>query len=191
MKKTILSLVLVASSIFHLNAQNLAEFGSSASNLFTLDNTAYAGTWNSSTTTQTSSGITETGNDTGGNGFGGFWATPWTLSSFAGISVNITGTTNPGTDFTVTFFEETSFTQHAFIGNLSQPDVVGNNYSLTYQGAGTAPVSIIGATYTAGGVGSPQNISVNAVIPEPSTYALMALGGLVLFFIARRRKAQA
>jgi hypothetical protein len=28
------------------------------------------------------------------------------------------------------------------------------------------------------------------VIPEPSTYALMALGGLVLFFIARRRKAQ-
>jgi hypothetical protein len=30
-----------------------------------------------------------------------------------------------------------------------------------------------------------------AAIPEPSTYALMALGGLVLFFIARRRKAQA
>jgi hypothetical protein len=29
-----------------------------------------------------------------------------------------------------------------------------------------------------------------AIIPEPSTYALMALGGLVLFFIARRRKAQ-
>jgi hypothetical protein len=28
-------------------------------------------------------------------------------------------------------------------------------------------------------------------VPEPSTYALMALGGLVLFFIARRRKAQA
>ncbi len=29
------------------------------------------------------------------------------------------------------------------------------------------------------------------LVPEPSTYALMALGGLVLFFIARRRKAQA
>jgi hypothetical protein len=28
------------------------------------------------------------------------------------------------------------------------------------------------------------------VIPEPSTYALIALGGLVLFYIARRRKAQ-
>jgi hypothetical protein len=29
------------------------------------------------------------------------------------------------------------------------------------------------------------------VVPEPSTYALMALGGLVLFFMVRRRKAQA
>lgn len=30
-----------------------------------------------------------------------------------------------------------------------------------------------------------------SVVPEPSTYALMALGGLVLFFMVRRRKVQA
>jgi hypothetical protein len=33
-------------------------------------------------------------------------------------------------------------------------------------------------------------VGSGSVVPEPSTYALMALGGLVLFFIARRRKAQ-
>jgi hypothetical protein len=35
----------------------------------------------------------------------------------------------------------------------------------------------------------PSGANLN-LVPEPSTYALMALGGLVLFFIARRRKAQ-
>jgi hypothetical protein len=41
-------------------------------------------------------------------------------------------------------------------------------------------------TFSSGG----SDILRLATIPEPSTYALMALGGLVLFFIARRRKAQ-
>jgi hypothetical protein len=35
-----------------------------------------------------------------------------------------------------------------------------------------------------------SNLSLNTV-PEPSTYALMALGGLALFFMVRRRKVQA
>jgi hypothetical protein len=35
-----------------------------------------------------------------------------------------------------------------------------------------------------------SNLSVTAV-PEPSTYALMALGGLVVFYMIRRRKIQA
>ncbi len=38
-------------------------------------------------------------------------------------------------------------------------------------------------------VGTPPSANLN-LVPEPSTYALMAIGGLVLFFIARRRKAQ-
>ena len=39
---------------------------------------------------------------------------------------------------------------------------------------------------------APTELSSNvSVVPEPSTYALMALGGLVLFFMVRRRKVQA
>lgn len=34
-------------------------------------------------------------------------------------------------------------------------------------------------------------VAAGSVVPEPSTYALMALGGLVLFFMVRRRKIQA
>jgi hypothetical protein len=37
---------------------------------------------------------------------------------------------------------------------------------------------------------SPGGSGGFTTVPEPSTYALMALGGLALFFIARRRKAQ-
>jgi hypothetical protein len=55
-----------------------------------------------------------------------------------------------------------------------------------------------GSTFAFGG-GTPSYTQVPntasaiqsfSVVPEPSTYALMALGGFVLFFIARRRKAQ-
>jgi hypothetical protein len=50
--------------------------------------------------------------------------------------------------------------------------------------------SPIGANiFTQLGSGASSTLSFS-VVPEPSTYALMALGGLVLFFIARRRKAQ-
>jgi hypothetical protein len=59
--------------------------------------------------------------------------------------------------------------------------------------------SVVAAGFGGPGVGAYFGSSGNTIsagdanltlVPEPSTYALMALGGLVLFFIVRRRKAQ-
>jgi hypothetical protein len=55
--------------------------------------------------------------------------------------------------------------------------------------------NIVGFTWDSGGSGAAinatfTNLTVSAV-PEPSTYALLALGGLALFFVARRRKLKA
>ena len=43
----------------------------------------------------------------------------------------------------------------------------------------------------AGSASANIQLSNLTAVPEPSTYALMALGGLVLFFMVRRRKVQA
>ena len=69
-------------------------------------------------------------------------------------------------------------------GFYSQPDwLIGSDgATLSYE---FETVSVGGPLPNSSGVASLN------VVPEPSTYALMALGGLALFFIARRRKLKA
>jgi len=191
--KTSIKIIALAASllpVFNVSAQTLADFGSTATNLFTLDGSATV-TWAPS---QTTTGITISGVDTNGNQFGGSWATPWTLASNSNLQLNISGTIpSPGSLFTVTLFNADFGQNKAFEGSFAQSGVVGNNYALSFQTETSSFTSIGGFTLTAGGSGSALNISVNnlSVVPEPSTYALMALGGLVLFFVIRRRSAQA
>lgn len=191
--KTSLKIIALAVSlfpVFNVSAQTLADFGSTATNLFTLDGNATL-TW---TPSQTATGISITGNDNNGNQFGGFWATPWTLASNSNLQLNISGSIpSPGSLFTVTLFTADFLEIKAFEGSFAESGVVGNNYALSFQTETSSFTSIGGFTFTAGGSGNALNISVNnlSVVPEPSTYALMALGGLVLFFIVRRRKVQA
>jgi hypothetical protein len=56
-----------------------------------------------------------------------------------------------------------------------------------------ANITYLNFSWGGSSTGTTPNISLNgiATVPEPSTYALMALGGLVLFFAIRRRSAQA
>lgn len=191
--KTSIKIIALAASllpIFSVSAQTLANFGSTANNLFTLDGDANVN-WAPS---QTTTGISISGTDTNGNQFGGAWATPWTLASNSNLQLNISGTIpSPGSLFTVTLFSADFGQLKAFEGSFAQSGVVGNNYALSFQTETASFTSIGGFTLAAGGSGNSLNISVNSlsVVPEPSTYALMALGGLGLFLAARRRKVQA
>jgi hypothetical protein len=67
---------------------------------------------------------------------------------------------------------------------------VSSSNSAFFTGS-TSMASLTGFTGGSYNFNSGAPIMSLQVVPEPSTYALMALGGLVLFFIARRRKAQA
>lgn len=174
-------------------AQTLAQFGSLSSNVFTIDETSLNG-WTSSNVSQTTSGVNVNGVDDIGNSWSGGWASTWNLSSNDNLQINITGPTFPTSTFSVTLYSadqgEGNFLSKTFDGDFSQAGVVGNNYSLTFN-SGDSFTAVAGFTFTSAGTGENMNISFNNLsIPEPSTYALMALGGLVLFYIARRRKAQ-
>jgi hypothetical protein len=175
-------------------AQTLAQFGSPSSNLFTIDENSFNG-WTASDVSQTASGVNVIGLDDSGYSWSGGWASTWNLASNDNLQINITGPTFPTSTFSVTLYSadqgDGNYLSKAFDGDFSQAGVVGNNYSLTFN-SGDSFTAVAGFTFTSGGTGEAMNISFNNLnaIPEPSTYALMALGGLVLFFIARRRKAQ-
>ena len=191
--KTSIKIIALAASllpIFSVSAQTLANFGSSANNLFTLDGDANVN-WAPS---QTTTGISISGTDTNGNQFGGVWATPWTLASNSNLQLNISGTIpSPGSLFTVTLYTADFAQNKTFQGSFAEDGVVANNYNLSFQTQTASFTSIGGFTLSSGGSGNPLNISVNnlAAVPEPSTYVLIVLGGLGLFLAARRRKVQA
>ena len=170
-------------------AQILSDLGSTATNLFSIEGNATVD-WNP---IQTPLGISINGTDGGGNQFGGFWASPWTLTSNTGLTINITGSIpDPGSLFTVTFLEHNSYETKEFEGSFAESGVIGNNYTLIFQTETNPFASIGGMTFTSGGSGVSLDISVNnfSVVPEPSTNALILLGGLFLLFASRFRKAQ-
>lgn len=122
----------------------------------------------------------------------------WTSSN--GLYIRSTITTNPNLPFTVNLFDS-GFNQVAtytgatnnFTTGTNQADSTSYSYlNLVANGSPSlSSVAYFQFTFDGGGA---TNITLNAVstaVPEPSTYALMAIGGLVVFFMVRRRKVQA
>ncbi|MFM8365746.1 MAG: PEP-CTERM sorting domain-containing protein, partial [Verrucomicrobiota bacterium] len=79
-----------------------------------------------------------------------------------------------------------------------------SNYAVLRDSSWTVPSFSLNPSLTAitfstntqalvGSINAPTSAGATSItlVPEPSTYALMALGGLVLFFMVRRRKVQA
>lgn len=169
---------------------NLSLFGSSVA--------GDGWTWTAGTSTVS-------GSDTGGSvlypdpAFGG--ANLTTLDNYLGtpgnLRLTLTGfvTTAPTGAFTITLEDNA--------GNLSATPFLWSSYGLSSSTV-TNPVTVVtpfnwnnvtGWTLDAGGSGNPVNATFTSLnvtaVPEPSTYALLALSGLALGGYAMRRRRRA
>lgn len=124
-----------------------------------------------------------------------------TLNNYSGnpanLLLNITGfvTTSPGGAFTLTLEDSAS--------NLSATPFTWASFT-TSSSTVSVPINVtpsflwnnvVGWTLDAGGTGNPVNATFTSLdvtaVPEPSTYALLALSGLAIggYLIRRRRRA--
>lgn len=154
---------------------------------------------------QTATTLTFTGFDSGATAnylAGTFKAgklnwTAYTNSPYITFALNMSSSgTNPNTSFSLDLIDST-FTSIATYGGTTT-GLTGTlslvNLTLDAVGSGAYnDVIALGFTWD-GSMSSPNTItveSVYAVVPEPSTYALLALGGLALSGYAMRRRRRA
>lgn len=188
MKKTLLTL---ASTVFFA-ASSFANI--SITNWGSAQLTQSFSDWTSATPSSTSLSLV----GTEGQQYFGLLTTPVSISSISPVlQIQVTGVyTGASTGgFSIELFDAdgdsrqyngffTDFTPSAsstvtanFATQTGLFDPTVTQVSFVASGAGTASANIQLTNLTA--------------VPEPSTYALVALGGLALFFVIRRRKAKA
>jgi hypothetical protein len=187
MKKLTLTLLASLSLSFSASAQftDLISFGTSG--IGVIQNAI--GSWN-----QTTSLVSLNGTATLGDKFDSSEFSSQNWSTSAQLFVKSSFTTDPALPFYLELYSSGG-SLGVFEGNTSTSTLDGGfrYLNLTPTGGASIPslTNVVGLTFSLGGGASGVDISLNSVaVPEPSTYALMAIGGLVLFFIARRRKAQ-
>jgi hypothetical protein len=142
--------------------------------------------------TQTTEGIVFNGTYVLGNTLGGtFDMQNWSDPAFTSFAVKMTLTgTNPNLPFSVQFYDGDFNVINTYnattVGILSTPTYV----PLTLGTSGTGILtSVVGVQFTWDGDGA-INTTVQGVaaVPEPSTYALLALAGFALGGYAMRRR---
>jgi hypothetical protein len=182
------TLIALASLVFLIPTSSQAQF----SDLLSFGTgSAFGALGDGSVGTQGPTGVSFTPTVTFGDTFFNSIAMSPTFSLTSPIFLKTTITTNPNVGFSITFNDQT--TANRLTSQTNNPgNVVDSGF--TY-----IPLSTVGSPIQSGiefvtfgwDNSAAANLTVHAIsVPEPSTYALMALGGLSLFFIARRRKAQ-
>jgi hypothetical protein len=192
MKKTLTAIALAAafalSNTSYAQFTDLLSFGTGG---------AYGALGEGSVGTQTANGVNYSSAISLGDQFYQADALNPTLnwSSNTNFFLKVQITNNPNLPFTLSFNNDDAGANKlsSTSNNAGSQTVDGFTYiPLTKTGSPTLTgieyVNFSWDNQSSGTVG----ITISAVsVPEPSTYALMALGGLVLFFMVRRRKVQA
>ncbi len=142
------------------------------------------------TFTQTSTTLDFTAASLGDQVFGNYTASDWSAYSDFGIRMTVTGA-NPDLPFTITIYD-TSFNSNAYQGfTTGLLDGVPGVAPITLTSSGADLSLVAGFQIGWDGSSSPINVSMSNVsaVPEPSTFALLALGGLALAAYRLRRRS--
>lgn len=187
MKKAILSLTAALALISMSNAQvDLQSFGSGS---FTID----AGS--TAAYTQDLTGITmnvtPAAGDTWYNSAMTKLVADWSSFPQFGIRMSLTGA-NPSFSFSVDFFDSGFNLINSYVGSTAAANSTPSVINLTLNTPGTGNLSGVEfVQFTWGGGGSAINTTMTEVVgvPEPSTYALLAISAAAFGgYVIRRRK---
>lgn len=185
MKTTLLSALIAGSMTVAAGAVDLLSLGSSG---FTVDPTSTAVNYTQSTSELTWTGAQGTGESVFGGTSGTF---NWSTVPQFGVRVSLTGT-NPDLSFSLQLYDA-SFNQALYEGSttgllIGTPTVVPLTLSTSDPGFSLATISGVGIQWNDSGSVTGSMSQVVAV-PEPSTYALLALSGLAVGgYVVRRRQ---
>lgn len=199
MKKITLSIATILVSVALSNAQytDLVSFGS---NGWTIDTSVSSGFYSQSATSISFNSALNIGDPVQGN----LVTTPvnWSVynsgngsqgsSTDFAVRMSFTGGTNPNMGFNVQLWNSDFSENIYFAGNTATATATPDYIPLTFDSGNPGVLSNPSTLIISWNDGGTPNVTMSslAAVPEPSTYALMALGGLVLFFMVRRRKAQ-
>lgn len=199
MKKIVLSLATVLVSVAFSSATYL-DLTSLGSNGWTIDTVNSSPIFSQTATSVSFNLPVSSGEAVQGNlvttpvNWSAFNAGNGTQGSSTDFAVNMsfTGGTNPNMGFNLQVWNSDFSENMYFAGNTNGATSTAAYIPLTFDTGNTAVLANPSTIIISWNDGGTPNVTMNslAAVPEPSTYALMALGGLALFFVIRRRKAQ-